>query len=93
MLFFEYNMETPPGFKRPVQGRLLIDRDYFMNRQASRQLDCVEQFLHGGAVVKTFKPGGSGFAIMRTKSIIIDDAIFVSGDLNLTQNGLTNNVE
>ena len=43
--------------------------------------------------MKTLKPGGSGFAIMHTKTIIIDDAVFVSGSLNLTQNGLTNNVE
>ena len=78
---FPFTPETPPGLKRPTRGQLLMDRDYFVNRQASRQLDCVQQFWQGGASVKTLKPGGSGFAIMHTKTITIDDAVFLSGSL------------
>ena len=90
---FDYTQAIPPGFERPVQGRLLMDEGYFLGRQASKQLDCVQQFLHSGVPVRKFRLGGSGFAILHTKSIVIDDIIFVSGSLNLTNNGETNNTE
>ena len=80
----EYTQAIPPGFERPVQGRWVMDEGYSLGRQATNQLDCAQQFLHAGASVRILKPVGAGFAIMHTKSTIIDDGIFVSGGLNLT---------
>ena len=43
--------------------------------------------------MKTLRPGNTGFAMMHTKTIIVDDAILVTGSLNLTHNGIQNSVE
>ena len=87
-----HTQRAAEGWPHPVWGRLLMDKGYFEQRNASRQLPLVEAMLEADVEVRAYTPGGSGWAILHTKSWIIDDAIFVTGSLNTTTNN-SNDIE
>ena len=43
--------------------------------------------------MKMIKPQGSNFACMHVKSLIFDDAVLLTGSVNMTHNGHENNKE
>jgi len=75
------------------KGRVVLDRYNFFNSSCARQAPRMEEFYNSGIELRTFKPGGAGFASMHAKSWLIDNRVFITGSCNLTHNGLENNRE
>ena len=73
---------------RGVRGRLILDRNMFLNSSCARQAPRIKELWDSGCEMKTLKLKGSGFACMHVKSLILDERVVLSGSVNMTHNGM-----
>ena len=71
----------------------MIDRDYFKNRRSVGEVGCVKTMMVRGCKVKTYYPGGNGFASLHMKSWLLDGVVLLTGSMNMTTQSLDYNVE
>ena len=77
-----------------VKGRILFDKGNFFESSCARQAPRVKELWDNGCEMKVMKPkSGSGFACMHVKTIIFDAQVLLTGSVNITHNGMENNVE
>ena len=53
----------------------------------------VEELRLAGCELRQYKPQGAGFASLHAKSWVLDDAVVLTGSVNLTSNGMNRNKE
>ena len=53
----------------------------------------VEELRLAGCELRQYKPQGAGFASLHAKSWLLDNAVVLTGSVNLTSNGLGRNKE
>jgi len=73
--------------------RMLLDRKNFYESSCVGQAAVVADLYKHGAKIRVIKPPGGGFVCMHVKNVLIDQAVYYTGSVNLTYNGLENNVE
>ena len=83
----------PEGRGDKVEGRLMIDRDHFRNRKSTHEVGCVRDMMMRGCQVKSYYPGGNGFASLHLKGWLLDEVVYVGGSMNMTMQSLDYNVE
>ena len=77
-----------------VRGRILFDKANFFESSCARQAPRVKELWDNGCEMKVMKPkSGSGFACIHVKTIIFDAQVLLTGSVNITHNGMENNVE
>jgi HKD family nuclease len=79
--------------EKKCKGRIIFDKDNFFYSSCARQAARVEELFKAGCEMRTYKPRGSNFACMHTKTWIIDEETIYTGSVNLTHNGMENNKE
>jgi len=97
---FQYTLDYTTAFMKLCgklgagkQAKLILDRKNFFDSSGARQVPRIKELLDAGAMVKIFKPEGTGFACMHAKTLIFDKKVVLTGSVNLTHNGLEHNKE
>ena len=67
-----------------VKGRMMLDEDnYNKNNTWGSVCPMVEELRLAGCELRQYKPQGGGFASLHAKSWILDDAVVLTGSVNL----------
>jgi phosphatidylserine/phosphatidylglycerophosphate/cardiolipin synthase-like enzyme len=73
---------------------ILLDKGNFYKSSCARQSSRVSSFFHHGGHLRIMTPAkGGAFSVMHAKSIVIDGRVLLTGSVNMTNNGHTNNKE
>ena len=71
---------------------MILDKNNY-SQSNSRRSECpmVEELRLAGCELRHYKPQGAGFASLHAKSWVLDDAVVLTGSVNLTSNGMNRN--
>ena len=75
-----------------VKGRMILDKsNYSKSSTWGSECPMVEELRLAGCELRQYKPQGAGFASLHAKSWVLDDAVVLTGSVNLTSNGMNRN--
>ena len=80
--------------KEGVKGRVILDKNNY-SQSNSRRSECpmVEELRLAGCELWHYKQQGAGFASLHARPWVLDDAVVLTGSVNLTSNGMNRNKE
>ena len=77
-----------------VKGRMILDKsNYSKSSGWGNECPMVEELRVAGCELRQYKPQGAGFARLHAKSWLLDNAVVLTGSVNLTSNGMSRNKE
>jgi phosphatidylserine/phosphatidylglycerophosphate/cardiolipin synthase-like enzyme len=72
---------------------MIFDKGNFYRSSCARQAPRVRELWDAGGEIRLIKPSHGGFAVMHAKTFVFDEAVLLTGSVNMTHNGLENNKE
>ena len=78
-----------------LKGRMILDKSNYSKSSTWGNTQCpmVEELRLAGCELRQYKPQGAGFASLHAKSWVLDNAVVLTGSVNLTSNGMSRNKE
>ena len=76
-----------------VSVRIVIDRSQYRGPSCSTQYARMIELLEWGVEMWTYSPPAGGFSVLHDKLWLVDAATLLTGSVNPTHNGFTNNEE
>ena len=77
-----------------VKGRMILDKsNYSKSNGWGNECPMVEELRVAGCELRQYRPQGGGFASLHAKSWLLDNAVVLTGSVNLTSGGMSRNKE